>query len=62
MGIFLADNNKKLYKIIQDDAFYVPFGIGFWSAQMDLEEGCYKFVFPRMDKEFAQGNFGIIKC
>ena len=44
-----------------DDAFYVPFGVGFWTQSMDLEEGTYRFVFPKMDKGFSKGTFGIIK-
>ncbi len=36
------------FKIVVDDAFYVPFGFGFWTKVMEFEEGEYRFVFPRM--------------
>jgi hypothetical protein len=38
------------YKIILDDAFYVPFGFGYWSKIFTLEKGIYRFVFPKMEK------------
>lgn len=62
MAVFKASDNKKQFKIIIDDAYYVPFGVGFWSAEIGLEEGSYRFVFPKMDKGFSKGSFGIIKC
>jgi hypothetical protein len=44
---------------VLDDAFYVPFGFGFWTKVMELEEGEYRFVFPRMEKEGGTGEFCI---
>lgn len=31
MSVLEASSDKKEYKIIVDDAYYVPFGIGFWT-------------------------------
>lgn len=39
-----------MYKIVHDDAFYVPFGFGFWTKILKLEKGKYRFVFPKMEK------------
>lgn len=36
MAIFLASEDKKSFKIIADDAFYVPFGVGFWTCSIEL--------------------------
>jgi len=36
MGIFLASEDKKAFKIIVDDAYYVPFGVGFWTTSIYL--------------------------
>ena len=46
MGIFQKNNNH--FKIILDDAYYVPYGIGFWSKELFLESGTYRFVFPKL--------------
>jgi hypothetical protein len=61
MAMFVTTEDKKSFKIIIDDALYVPFGVGFWTASIELEEGMYRFVFPNMDKGFSKGLFGIIK-
>jgi hypothetical protein len=59
MSIFEAENGK--YKIILDDAFYVPFGMGFWSDAYELEEANYRFVFPKLEKDNSIGTFLIRK-
>jgi hypothetical protein len=47
------------FKIVLDDAFYVPFGFGFWTKAIEFEEGEYRFVFPRMEKESGLGVFCV---
>lgn len=44
-----------------DDAFYVPFGFGFWSKQMFVESANYRFVFPKMEKEIGNGTFAVYR-
>jgi hypothetical protein len=50
-------SEKKTYKIVQDDSFYVPFGFGFWTKPIQLQKGTYRFVCPKMEKEPATGKF-----
>lgn len=50
------------YKIVLDDAFYVPFGVGYWTSEMEVQEGEYRFIFPKMAKDFSLGSFGIVGC
>lgn len=40
----------------------MPFGVGFWSGELELEEGTYRFVFPKIEKDFSRGTFGMIIC
>lgn len=62
MSVLKISDDHSEYQIIIDDAFYVPFGIGFWTSEIELEEGEYRFVLPKMDKTFAKGTFGIVQC
>lgn len=62
MSVLEVSSDKKAYKIVIDDAYYVPFGIGFWTQEIELEGGTYRFIFPKMEKSFAVGTFGIVKC
>lgn len=54
----LSDNDKG-YKIILDDAFYVPIGYGFWSEELQLDEGRYTVICPRLNKEVGRGTLSI---
>lgn len=62
MVVLKRSEDSKQFKIILDDAFYVPFGIGFWTGEISMENGNYRFVFPKIDQDFSKGTFGIINC
>jgi hypothetical protein len=62
MALFQSTEDNQQFRIILDDAFYVPFGMGFWSGEVELEEGVYRFVFPKIERDFSKGSFGIITC
>jgi hypothetical protein len=36
LAILRLSDNEKGYKIILDDAFYVPIGYGYWSEELPL--------------------------
>lgn len=60
LGIFELTANKDQAKIILDDYEYVPYGIGFWTAAIQLE-GLYRFVFSKIEKTPDEGVFRIRK-
>lgn len=59
IAILKLSDNEKGYKIILDDAFYVPIGYGFWTDEMSLEDGKYTIVCPRINKEIGRGTMRI---
>ena len=48
LAIFGVSEDGKKFKIILDDSFYVPFGLGFWSQPVSLQKGKYRIVMPKM--------------
>lgn len=60
MAIFEISPDSKSFRIVLDDAYYVPFGIGFWSQPLTLEQARYRFVLPKMEKDFSKGTFSIM--
>ena len=59
LAILRLSDNEKGYKIILDDAFYVPIGYGYWSEELPLEEGRYTIVCPRLKHEVGRGTLSV---
>ena len=49
LGVFeISESQDSSFKIVFDDTFYVPFGIGFWTQPVHLKKGKYRVVMPKM--------------
>lgn len=59
LAVLRLSDNTKGYKIILDDAYYVPLGFGFWTECVSLEAGTYTIVCPRINKEVGRGILRI---
>ena len=61
LNLLQKSEDGSKFKIILDDTFYVPFGMGFWSQQVRLSRGWYRLVMPRVEQMDSMGKVRIRK-